>query len=142
MPIPQEYLNRMEQIGTRLIGIESRSPGLVRMRANPTQIPSAVSLLKSNGFKKPFLTSGTQFVYDCFLSYQLGAELILPFTLLAGTEEQTGRVSCWTGIGQYAGWQGQFQLADFSEGNKMRCVLIINCEPFFDSISDLLDPVA
>ena len=141
MHIPQEYLERMHKIGERLISIESHNPGLVRMRSNLFTIPMAVSALQAEGFKKGFFKSGKQFVYDCFLSYHKATQILLPYTMLAGGQEAPGHISCWTGIGEYGGWQGAFQLGDFSSGNKMRLVLIINCEPFFDQIADLFDPV-
>lgn len=124
-----------------MISIESHDPGSVKMRSNPFTVPRAVAALQAEGFKKGFFKGGAQFVYDCFLSYHKATQILLPYTLLAGGEEEPGHISCWTGVGQYAGWQGLFQLGDFTSGDKMRLVLIINCEPFFGQIADLLDPV-
>ena len=47
-------------------------------------------------------------------------------------------IQCWAGSGPYVGEQGLFQLADFTSGGKDRVVLIINIEPFFVGIADLL----
>jgi hypothetical protein len=131
----------MRLIGDRLIAIEKMSPGVVRLRANPFMVSRAVDTLRRAGFKKSFLRSGQQFIFDAFLSHPRAAQVLLPFTLLAGGQESPGHISCWNGFGEYGGWQGVIQLGDFASGNKMRLVLIVNCEPFIAQIGDLLDPV-
>jgi len=141
MPIPEPYLSNQKRIGSRLIELESHQPGLVRMRPNPLLVPAAAMDLKTLGFKKRFLQSPQQFIFDCVLSYQQAINALLPLTFLVGPDLGDGHFHCWNGCGQYAGWQGLFQLSDFASGGKDRMLLIINIEPFFGQLSDLLDPV-
>ena len=140
MPLPEPYNTNHQHIGSRLIQLESNTPGLVRMCPNPFMIGVAASELKRLGFKKRFLQSPQQFVYDCVLSYQKAIEAILPYSLLAGTQVEA-RTHLWSGRGQYVGWQGALQLFDFTTGNKDRIVLIVEILPFFDQISEFLDPI-
>lgn len=141
MSIPPAYLERMCLIGDRLIAFEKARPGVVRLCANPSMVSRTVDSLRRAGFKKNFLRSGQQFIFDAFLSHPQAAQGLLPFTLLAGGEESPGHISCWNGFGEYSGWQGVIQLGDFTSGNKMRLALIVNCKPFIAQIDDLLDPV-
>jgi len=142
MPIPEAFLAKQRLIGSRLIDIESQNPGLIRIVANPFMIPAAAQDLKNLGFKKSFLQSSEQFVVSCFLHHHQAVNALLPLTLFAGSDLGDGKIHCWNGCGQYAGWQGLFQLTDFAAGNKQnRCLLIVNAEPFFDKIRDTLDPI-
>jgi hypothetical protein len=142
MPISEEYRANLKRIGTRLIQIESRNPGSIRMRVNPN--PSLVRAiaadLKHLGFKKPFLQSARQFIFDCVASHQRAMEMVLPYTMLAGPNHH-GQIHCWNGWGAYVGWQGLFQLSDFSAGAENQLMLIMLVDSFFDQISDLLDAI-
>jgi hypothetical protein len=142
MPISEEDEANLKRIGARLIQIESRNPGSIRMRTNPN--PSLVfamaSDLKNLGFEKPFFQSARQFVFDCVASHQQAMEMVLPYAMLAGPNHD-GQVHCWNGWGAYVGWQGLFQLSDFSGGLESRLMLIMLIDSFFDQISDLLNPI-
>jgi len=132
----------MSDIGRRIIETESHAPGIVRLCPNPLKIPGAAAMLIRMGFRKRFLVSPQQFVYDCFLQYQPAIEALLPYSLLTRTPDaDDDRYHCWTGIGEYAGWQALLRINDFSSGGKDRCVLIVNVTPFFHLLNDLLDPV-
>jgi len=139
--VAEEQIERFEKISQRLILIESQNPGIVRMKANPALVPESVAALKELGFQKKFLTSGEQFIYDCFLSYQMAAHILLPFSLLIGPEESLGQNSCWDGFGCYMGSLGFLLLTDFSSDKRKRLALSVRCDPFFEQISDLLDPI-
>jgi hypothetical protein len=141
MPVPPELLQRIQLIGERLISIESHNPGMVRMLANPVKVPEAAHALEVIGFKKRFLQSKTQFLYDCFLSSDRATRFLLPGSILAGGLDANGHRSCWDGAGQYLGWQGVLQLSNFASGGKENYVLIVNCAPFIEQISDLFDPI-
>jgi hypothetical protein len=105
MPVPERYLTRLPQIGQRLIQIESCNPGLVRMRATHDlfTLTAVTQKLKALGFKKRFLQSPQQFLYDSFLSYQAAVEACLPYTVLAGPPTPEGHTHCWQGWGNYVG---------------------------------------
>jgi len=121
---PESYPTRRKRIGSRLIELESRQPGLVRIRVNPNLAPPAVELLKGMGFKKRFLQNPQQFIVDCALSYQQAMYELLPAALLTGPNSGHGHIHCWYGDGQYAGWQGLFQLSDFRSGDLDRTILV------------------
>jgi len=137
----EEDQRRVRLIGQRLLKLESENPGIVRMKANPFNLNGAMHALRSIGFKKPFMASKTQYLYDTFLSYLPATEGLLPVTLLTGNNFEPGKINCWLGNGAYGGWQGILQLGDFTTGNKMQFVSIVNCEPFLPEIIDLFDPV-
>ena len=146
MPVPERSIARVKQIGQRLIQIESCNPGLVRMRAthDPFIITAMTNKLKALGFRKRFLQSSQQFLYDSFLSYQAAAEACLPYTVLAGPPTTEGHTHCWQGLGNYVGWYGALAISNVFQrriGDMDGAVLIVNIEPFFEQIEDLLDPV-
>jgi hypothetical protein len=91
--------------------------------------------------QKPFFTSAEQFVYDSVLRHEFAMARILPSSMLAGSPDSEGLIQCWAGSGPYMGEQGLFQLADFTRGGKDRIVLILDIQPFFGRISDLLGEV-
>ncbi len=144
MPLAEPYQTNLPLIGSRLIIIESRSPGLVRMRINPDPEKAAAASqdLQEAGFKKRFLQSPQQFIFDCVLSYQQAIEMWLPFSELHAL--QADRVHIWIGYGRYGGWQGPLAATDFSGiGGKRgeRMLLLIDITPFYSQLSDLLDPI-
>jgi hypothetical protein len=99
--------------------------------------------LKALGFKKRFFQSSQQFIYDAFLSYQAAAEECLPYTLFAGPPNPNGHTQCWAGVGLYVGWYGGLAITEFFQrktGDLEGVVMIVNIKPFYDRISDLLDP--
>ncbi len=130
-----------KSIGSRLIELESHQPGLVRIRLNPNLAPPIAKMLSGYGFKKRFLQSPKQFIVDCALSYQKAMYELLPAALLTGPISGSGHIHCWYGDGQYAGWQGLFQLSDFTSGDMDRIALVINIQPLFDQIKDFLNPI-
>lgn len=70
-----------KSIASRLIELESRQPGLVRIRINPGIVPHMAKMLKEMGFKKPFMQSPQQFIVDCALSYHTALTTLLELTL-------------------------------------------------------------
>jgi hypothetical protein len=147
MPLQEPYATRVKQIGQCLIQLESSNPGIVRMRAtyDPLVITTVVERLKSLGFRKRFFQTAQQFLYDSFLSYQAAVETCLPYSILAGPRNPEGHTHCWAGVGVYMGWCGPLAMNNFFErkiGGLNGAVLIINIEPFYDRIQDLLEPIA
>ena len=146
MSVREPYRTRAGLIAQRLIEFESRNPGIVRMRSNWDSfvISAMIQKLRAVGFRKGFLQDLRQFIYNSILSYQKAAEECLPYTLLAGPKNQHGHTHCWAGVGLYVGWYGGLAITEFftrRTGDLDGVVLIINIEPFFEQISDLLDPV-
>ena|SRR5438874_2002620 len=146
MPIREPYFTQAKNIGHRLIEIESSNPGLVRMRANwdAFVISAMVDKLKALGFRKRFLQSSEQFLYDSVLSYQQAIEECLPYTVLTGPQNREGHNHCWAGFGRYVGSCSVFALDSLFQrktGDLDGVVLIVNIEPFFEQISDLLDAI-
>ena len=146
MGIREPYASRAKLIGRRLIEVESRNPGLVRIRGNTDLfvMSAMANKLKALGFKKRFFQSSQQFIYDAFLSYQQAAEECLPYTLFAGPPNPNGHTHCWTGFGLYVGWYGGLAITEFFQrktGDLDGIVMIVNIKPFYEQIRDLLDPV-
>jgi len=137
-PSPPPLLNNTDRIAKKLVSIEASRPGSVRMRANPFMLPAVVEAMKRLGLHKPFFTSGQQFVYNSILTHDVAMARVLPSSLLAGPTNSDHLIQCWAGSGTYVGEQGLFQMADFTSGGKDRVVLIIDIEPFFAAIVDLL----
>jgi hypothetical protein len=137
-PSRPPLLNNTDRIAKKLVSIEASRPGTVRMRANPFMCSAVVEALKRLGLRKPFFTSAQQFVYDSVLTHEVAMARVLPSSLLAGPTNNEHLIQCWAGSGPYVGEQGLFQMADFTSGGKDRVVLIINIEPFFAEIADLL----
>lgn len=145
MPIKEPYLTRSRHIGQRLIELEARSPGTVRMRANPDGfvVSAMVEKLKPLGFKKGFFQSSQQFIYDSFLTYPRAVEACLPYSLLVGPDSVGGHEHCWAGVGMYLGWFGTFAIDKFFQSKTLDLdgmLLMVLIKPFFGQISDLLDP--
>ena len=132
-------INNCHAIANRLILIEANSPGVVRMRHNPAIMSVVTELFSKMGYKKPFLTSKHQFIFNTILSYVPPCSAILPTCILAGPSSKDHLIKCWMGTGRFAGFQGMLQLLDFSNSGKDRVPLIIEVEPIFDNISDLLE---
>lgn len=141
MAILQYYLDNMRRVAKRLIEIDSSTPGCVRMATNPFLRDAVTEKLKRMDFKKRLLQSAEQFNIDCFLSYQLAAEALIHRVLL-DTRRDAGGVHCWHGSGRYIGWQGVLALADWTSETNCNAIFWVNIAPFFDRISDLLDPIA
>lgn len=138
---PKPFLNNSEQIAKRLVSIEASRPGLVRMRANPVMIPTAVKVIKQLGFHKGLFKSEQQFIYDSVLENVTAMARLLPSSMLAGPVNTEGFIQCWSGKGPYVGEQGVFQLSNFSSGGKDKVVLIIKIDTFFKEIADLLGAI-
>ena len=138
----QHYLDNMKRVAKRLIELESEMPGCVRLRTNPFLRDAITEKLKKMGFRKRFLQSAEQFNIDCFLSCQPAAEALIHRVLLDTKSDDQGRHHCWSGTGRYLGWQRLFQLADWTDKYNCNFIFMVNIAPFFDRISDLLDPIA
>src|SRR5689334_14099286 len=113
MPLPEPYQSRLPIIASRIIAFESRNPGAVRMRINPDpqKVSAASQDLQGQGFKKRFLQSPQQVIFDCVLSYQTAMETWLRFSGLHRLVED--RVHIWFGFGAYCGWQGPLKAMEF-----------------------------
>jgi len=128
-------------IASRLIELESRQPGLVRIRINPGIVPGLAKMLTEKGFKKPFMQSPQQFIVDCGLSYHEALYSLLEITLLSGPNSRNHEFDCWFGSGEYAGWQGHFQLQNYEHLANNRVFVVINISQFVTQMSDLLEPI-
>jgi len=133
--------SNQKSIASRIIEIESRKPGSVRISIYYGVVSEAVRMLKEMGFKKPIFQNPKQFITDCALSYHQALNAILEFTLLSGPMVRNGECDCWFGHGEYAGWQGHFQLSDLSTLSKNKVFFVINISHFIDEMSDLLAPI-
>ena len=141
MAIPQYYVDNMKLVAKRLIEIDSETPGCVRMRTNPFLCHAVADKLKKMGFRKRLLQSAEQFNMDCFLSYQPAAESLIHRVLLDTSPDEQRRIHCWHGSGRYISWQGLLALADWTSKSNSGFIFMINIGPFFQRISDLLDPI-
>ncbi len=130
-----------KSIASRLIELESRQPGLVRIRINPGIVPHMAKMLQEMGFKKPFMQSPQQFIVDCALSYHKALSTLLELALLSGPNSGNAEFDCWYGDGQYAGWQGHFQLQNYKKLAENKTFLVINISTFVTQMSDLLEPI-
>lgn len=126
-------------IASRILEFESHQPGLVRIRVNPMVIPILTDMLKKQGFKKPFLQKPDQFIVDCALSYHKALVLVLEMSLLVGTNAGSGEFDCWYSNGEYAGWQGHFQLQDFQSLSNNKIFAVITLSSLVTKMSDLLE---
>ena len=101
--------------------------------------------IKALGLRKPFLVrvrSSSFTILFYLTSRQL--ETCLPYTLLAGPKNSEGHTYCWAGVGLHVGWYGGLAITEFFQrrtGDLAGVALIVNIQPFFDQISDLLDPI-
>ncbi len=136
--ISSQPRNNTDMIAKRLVSIEMSRPGTVRMHANPFMLSQVVEGLRQLGFKKPFFTSAQQFIFDSVLTHEAAMVRCLPSSMLAGPTNREGWIQCWAGSGPFIGEQGLIQIGDFTSGGKDRVVLIINIEPFFAELADLL----
>jgi len=139
MKTRDEYLLNGKILAGQLIAHETSEPGTVRMCQNHMLTASACAKLQRLGFKKKFFQSQEQFIYDAFLTYEKANEALRPYTLFSGRHMKEGGIPCWNAVGQFAGFQGLFQLNDFSSGGKQEILLIVNIEPFFESLAPFLD---
>ncbi len=128
-------------IASRLIELESRQPGILRIRINPRTTSYVADKLKEMGFKKPFMQKADQFIVDCALSYHKALVYVLEMSLLSGPNSRGGEFDCWYSNGEYAGWQGLFQLRDFESLAKNRIFAVINVSAAYASIHDLFEPI-
>jgi hypothetical protein len=128
-------------IAKRLIGIESEFPGRVKIRPNPLLRDGVTNKFKKMGFRKRLFQSPEQFNIDCFLGYVPAAESILHRVLFDGRRDEHGRIHCWDGVGRYMGWQGLGQLSNWLSPQIRDCVFLVYLDPFYDQISDLLEPI-
>jgi hypothetical protein len=130
-----------KSIASRIIELESRQPGLVRIRINPGMVPNLANMMKEKGFKKPFMQRPEQFVIDCALSYHDALFSLLGIALLSGPNSGNGEFECWYGNGEYAGWQGLFQLQNFQELASNKIFVVINISNCVPQMSDLLESI-
>jgi|ERR1039458_9051360 hypothetical protein len=137
----QHYLDNAKRVAKRLIDLDSEIPGCVRMRSNPFLRDGVTEHLKAMGFRKRFLQSAEQFNMDCFLSYLPAAEALIHRVILDATLNDRRGIQCWHGSGKYIGWQEVLALADWTSETNRPAVFMINIAPFFERISDLLDPI-
>lgn len=131
--------NNVDKIAKRLVSFDARKPGAVRMLVNPFMLSEVVEVLGRLGLEKPFFTGAQQFLCDSVLKYEVAMARILPSSMLAGPANSDGLIQCWAGSGRYVGEQGLLQMPNFTSGGKDRVVLIVDVEPFFEAIADLLD---
>lgn len=128
------------RIASRLVELESRQVGLVKIRPNRGMVVPAAVFLQNMGYKKRLLQDPAQFIVDCALSYHEAMFELLPITLLSGPIDG-GRIHCWYGSGQYAGWQGYTQLTDNSYLTQQKICLVIGIHGFYDSLRDVIEPL-
>lgn len=139
--IPEALLDRKREIAERIIKIETKQQGAIRLSTNPIHVNSAYSVLESMGFKKRFLATKQQCVIDCFLTSVEVCDRFLFSTILAGPFDiQTG-THRWNGLGNYQGWSGPLALTDFSREWNQKALFIVNLEPVFSAFEDLLQPI-
>ena len=138
-PYAQNVTDNSEAIAMRLLKIESGSPGTVRIKHNPQMMDNAITLLAQIGYKKPFLVSKHQHLFNAILNSSVPLARFLPGCILAGTYNSERFIRCWSGKGRFVGLQGVIQLMNFSDSNKARIPLIFDILPFMDKISDLLE---
>lgn len=131
----------MKRAAKRLIELESETPGRVRLRTNPFLRDAVTDKFRKMGFRKRLFQSAEQFNIDCFLSYQSAAESIIHRVLLDGPRDDQGQIHCWDGTGRYMGWQQLWQLSDWTDEYNCNWIFLVGINPFFDRISDLLDPI-
>lgn len=129
------------RVARRLLEIEAEVPGTVRMRANPLLVDDVVGTFKREfGLRKPFLTTAERFLYDSVLRHDFAMARILASSVLAGpSHKNSGLVLCWTGHGRFGGGQGPLALFDFENGGMRDLVMVLNIEPFFGRMHDLLE---
>jgi len=142
----EPYTTKIREIGKRLIEIEMRSPGIIRMRGaiDPSVYSPVMTELEEIGLKKRFLKSQLQFIYDTVLSRQDAAQICLMHSLLIGPENSKGRNECWTGFGTYVGSCGFLcfnELFKRNTGGANGTLLLLFVRNCFEEIRDLLDPV-
>jgi hypothetical protein len=112
----------------------------MRATSNPALIADALERLNAVGMKKGFFQNSNQFLYDCFVSNQTGAEVLLRKTMLSGPQDNNGCIQVWTPWGTFAGAEGYLAVHDFSDRKWQRIWLIVLIDPFFDRLADLLEP--
>ena len=126
-------------IASRLIELESRQPGPLRIRISPFGAAPLAKMLKDMGFKKPMLQSPQQFIVNCALSYHQALHTLLDVTFLSGPIKN-GAFPCWWGNGQYAGILSYFKLSDFSYLSSNNIYVVINIESYIVQLDGLLAP--
>lgn len=126
-------------IASRILEFESRNPGQVLIRVNPRMIPILATNLQEQGFKKRFLQSADQFIVDSALSYHKALVTVLEMSLLVGSNAGQGEFDCWYSNGEYAGWQGHFQLQDYEALAGFRVYAVITLSSLTAQMSDLLE---
>ena len=133
---------RMVKIGRmadRLLSVEAARPGTVRMRVNPFMLAFALDALATLRLRKPFFGNAEHFLIDSVLKHDYAMIIVLQASMLAGPTNSEGLVQCWDSSGLYIGVQKIYQMADFTSGGKDNMILIVNIEPFFGMVADLLD---
>ena len=134
--IPDEHIERKQNIAQFLVTAETLVPGSIRLYPNPGRTATALSLLAELGYKKPFLTSGAQFAMDCFLTYPNACDRLLTHCLLACSDDEH-RQHIWDGYGVFKkcfpGLLPRF------EGHEP-IIYIINIKPVVEDMSSFLEP--
>lgn len=139
--IPEALLDRKRKIAERIIEIETKQRGSIRLSTNPTHVNSAYSILDSMGFQKRFLASKQQCVIDCFLTSVEVCDRLLFSSILAGPCDEQSRTHRWNGLGNYQGWSGPLSLTDFSREANEKALFVVNLEPVFSAFEDILQPI-
>ena len=144
MPLDEHAKARSNSIARRLIQLEAASPGLVKMAHNPRLKAKLLKKLSQLGYKKPFFTSYHDFVFQLAFENSAILGLILPLCLFIGPqkEDTSAMNNCWDGTGIYRGYQGILRLFDFWMEDKDDVLMVIDTQPFFANLCDLLDPVS
>lgn len=134
-------IENAHRIAHRLVQAEADAPGTVRMRANPLTLDVVLNSFEQEfGLRKPFLKGKEQFLYDMVLQHDYAMARVLPSALLSGPQERaTGMSLCWAGHGQFAGRMGTLGLFDFANAGMRKVVLVVNIEPLFGRVHDLLE---
>ena len=133
---------RSNSIARRMIQLETTSPGLIKMSHNSRLKPIMLKRLLQLGYKKPLFTSYHDFVFQTAFGDHQVLALIIPYCLFIGSDHGSPAMkNCWDGTGTYRGYQGILALFDFSHEDKDNVLMVIDTQPFFNELSDLLDAV-
>jgi hypothetical protein len=128
MPATAEQLSRKLELATNLVRIETKNPGIVRLRTNPFLVDRAVALLAREGFRMRLFASSEQFIIDQFLSDVRACDALMGSCALVGPQDARHKYPMWTGYGEYkmsVGLLPTFQPTD-------RILFVVNTAPFFD----------
>ena len=130
---------RAKEIAARLLSIESRAQGTVKMKFNTLFIPFILADLKALGHPKPFLTAAEPFMIRTVLHNEPVLTRLLPSCVLAGPQDEEGQFKLWGGKGAYAGTAGVLAMIDFTRERNRNTLLVFDIRPFYTEIYDLLE---